>query len=674
MKTTIITVLLCLVWHSTFAQTPNPWETKLQAAKTDTAKLRICINAGEAYVAASSKFDSANYFFQNGLSINNKMGTNKLTSLLFLRLGNLKYRLQNYDQAEVYYEQSQQIALQQNDTTTYRKATSNLISITKKRGFYPSAIKQFLAFERTINNKTHRDSVQRYILYDNLGECYNYLEDKQKYYFYIKKQLSYCQTPYDSIRIYQKKFMWSCAYNNSLDTNSYANVKRLAEKLNLFEENLTLTVNLSDYYIRQKQYDKAIETAQTAIKMAGNKPEQEPNKIYAYENISEAYIGKKQYAEALQYQLKMTDYHEKDVRLKYLAYKQLVIIYVGLGNYKKAYEYSNKITAHEEKVKGDRNKQVVAEIEAEMAAMEKQAQLAKSELNAKVQQALFETEQKQKNIVFGLLALSLGLLVWAFWSFQKQKKLGTLLKQEKQKLETKTQELLETNQTKDKIFAVLSHDLKSPIHDLKTILMLFYSKDISTSKMKELMQSLTMKIETVQGIMTNLLQWSLLELKHQPFSAKTVLISPVLEKVVAQLQTTAQQKQITIETILSPVQIEANPEDVEIIIRNVLYNSIKFTPNGGTIRLRVEEQENQIVVICTDTGIGITKNILDEITHHLPTPKVGTAGETGSGLGLRISTELAQRNKGSIRIESEINKGTEVKIGFPKFSMELQPT
>jgi two-component system, sensor histidine kinase and response regulator len=58
----------------------------------------------------------------------------------------------------------------------------------------------------------------------------------------------------------------------------------------------------------------------------------------------------------------------------------------------------------------------------------------------------------------------------------------------------------------------------------------------------------------------------------------------------------------------------------------------------------------------------------------LPMPKVGTAGETGSGLGLRISTELAQRNNGSISIESEINKGTEVKIGFPKFSKELQPT
>lgn len=668
MKTTLVALLLCLVWQGTFAQSPNPWETKLQAAKTDTAKIRVCYQAADWYTKTESNYDSANFFLQKGHIINNKLGTNKQSAPLFFSFGLLAFYKKDFDKAEFYYKQVQQIALQQHDPINYQKATFSLITIDSKRGFYPSAIKQFLAFERTISNKTHQDSAVRRVLYNYLAECYYYLEEKQKYFLYIKKQLPYCQTPNDSLKVYQKKFIWSSLYNNSLDTNAYANIIRIAEKLNLPGAKITLAVNLSGHYITQKQYDKAIETAQTAIKMAGNKPEQESNKMFGYQNISEAYTGKKQYAEALQYQIKITDYLEKDISLKYISYKNLVTIYANLGNYKKAYEYSNKIAAHEEEVKGDRNKQAVAEIDAEMAAMEKQAQLAKSELNAKVQQARIETEQKQKTIVFGLLVLCLGLLAWAVWSYRKQRQLRQLLEQQNLSLATKTKELTEANQTKDKIFAVLGHDLRSPINELKTILMLFHSRDITPTKMKELIHSLTAKIEVVQEMMNNLLQWSLLELKHQGNAPQMVFANKIIEKVIHQLKASADKKQLSIETSLPAVQILAQEEDLDIIIRNLLSNAIKFTPNGGTIRIEVLEKSDFIEILCTDTGIGIPANTLETTTNAFPIQRKGTAGEVGSGLGLKITKELISKNHGKLLVHSENNQGTAVSIYFSKSS------
>lgn len=713
MKTIITTLLFCLLWHSTLAQTTNPWEKKLQAAKTDTAKLRICINAGD-WFRRKSRNDSANFFLQKGIIINTKIGTNKLSSSLFLSLGNLAWSNRDSDKAEFYYKQCQQVALQQHDPIKHQKATFNLIHITKDRGFYPSAIKQFLAFDRTIGNKTHQDSIVKRTLYSNLAKCYDNLEDKQKYHFYIKKELAYCQTPTDSLSVYQKIFMWNSDYNYSLDTHASSNITRLSEKVNLPEAKIELAVNLSDHYIKQKEYDKAIEMAQAAIKMAGNKPEWEGLKMFGYENIGEAYSEKKQYAEALQYFAKITDYIKKDVRLRYLSYAQLVKVYAGLGDYKKAYEYSSKIAEHEEEVKGNRNKQLVAEIDAEMAAfeakkiaVEKQAQLTESELKAQLQQEHLKTEQQerialelrseleistkekeinlqkneitthktlnklkeerikaekqQKNIVITLLLLSLGLLAWAVWGYRKQRQLKQLLEFQNHSLETKTKELTDANHVKDKIFAVLGHDLQSPINELKAILMLFDSKTITPSKLKEFMMPLANKIESVEGMLNNLLYWSLLELKHQNQNRHLVALNPIIERVLQQLKNNAEAKAINILLELKPTEAVVNEKEIEIVLRNLLSNAIKFTPKNGTILIESIKIGNQASINIKDTGIGLPASFNQNT--HFPESQKGTSGEKGVGLGLKICKELVLKNQGELAFNNTIG-GTTVSLLF----------
>lgn len=648
----------------------NQWEKKLEAAKTDTAKIRICIDAADYYLELKENetYNIANYFLQKGLSINNKIGTNKLTPSLFLRFGLGAWYKMDYDKAEFYFKQMQQFALQQHDTTSHQKATFNLISVSKARGFYPSAIKQYFTFDRMQNNKFRQDSTVMRILFYNMLDCYRNLGDKQKTYFYLQKLIAYSKTPLDSLSMFNEKYFYSSEFNNHIDLNACLNIIRLSEKLNRLHYKTLLIANLSDYYIRQKQYDKAIAIAQSAIKMAKNKPEHVVSVLLSYQNISEAYEGKKQYKKALQYQMKMTDYLEKDTRLKYISYKHLVNIYVHLGNYKKAYEYSNKIAIHEEEVIGSRNKQAVAEIDAENAAMEKQAQLAKSELNAKVQQARIETEQQQKTIVFSLLLLSLGLLLWALWSYNKQRQLKNSLQIQNQKLEdktqaleVKTQELSEANQVKDKIFAVIGHDIQSPVSDLSAITSLFESKDIAPEDVLSLMSPLTVKIKSLQSMLNNLLHWALLELKHQNNNKSLISFKHITEKVIQQLRPNADNKNIDMAINLQDYEMKANADEIEIAIRNIVSNSIKFTPKNGHISLESTINDQQFELKIKDSGVGIA----DEI-HQNPYPisKLGTAGEKGLGLGLRVSKELIKKNGGSIFINSANQNGTTVSFVF----------
>lgn len=646
----------------------NPWETKLQAAKTDTAKIRICGKAATWYTREKKNYDSANYFLQKGLIINNKIGTNKVTPFLFIRFGNLAERINDLDKADFYYKQTQKFALQQKDTNMYQKAIFNLTNILVLRGFYPSAIKQSLALERMLGNKTQQDSLIRDALYSNLAMCYHKLGNKQKSFFYTQKLSQYSRTPYDSLFVFEQKAAFNIEFNNYLDTNAYSNIIRLSEKLDLLQFKLSLFSNLSDYYTKHKQYDKAIAIAQSVIKMAGNKPEYEKDKMFGYQNISEAYIDKKQYKKALQYQMKMTGYLEKDPRLKYLSYKQLVSIYAHLGNYKKAYEYSNKIAIYEEEVNGTRNQQAVAEIDAENAAIEKQAQLAKSELNAKVQQARIETEKQQKTIVIALLLLSLGLLLWALWNYNKQRQLKNALQIQNQKLEdktqaleVKTQELSEANQVKDKIFAVIGHDIQSPVADLSAITSLFESKDIAPEDVLSLMSPLTVKIKSLQSMLNNLLHWALLELKHQNNNKELVSFKDITEKVIQQLKPNADNKNIEMAINLLDYKMEANADEVEIAIRNIVSNSIKFTPNNGHISLESTINNQQFELKIKDSGVGIA----DEILHNsYPISKLGTAGEKGVGLGLRVSKELIKKNGGSIFINSANQNGTTISFVF----------
>jgi two-component system, sensor histidine kinase and response regulator len=112
-----------------------------------------------------------------------------------------------------------------------------------------------------------------------------------------------------------------------------------------------------------------------------------------------------------------------------------------------------------------------------------------------------------------------------------------------------------------------------------------------------------------------------------------------------------------------------------LITRNLIQNAVKFTPHGKSITISVEERENTVDTIIEDTGVGISKNIIDKIINDntfYSTP--GTDAEKGSGLGLMMCLKYAQMQNGKIHIESELNKGTRIVFQIPGKNSLILPT
>jgi signal transduction histidine kinase len=246
--------------------------------------------------------------------------------------------------------------------------------------------------------------------------------------------------------------------------------------------------------------------------------------------------------------------------------------------------------------------------------------------------------------------------------------LSETLSLQKDKIEKQALQLANTNQSKDKLFALLAHDLKSPIANLVNSLELWKNDKVDGFKTTIGRSFLQVyhELENVQLILNNLLQWSSLQLKDSTPHFQVVSLNQLMNFVIKQVETTATEKRITIINNLTESNIWADENQIQIVLRNIISNSLKYTPEDGFIKISSNSSsDNAIALIIRDNGLGISPENLQYIFQY-PISQNGTKGEKGTGIGLSLAKELIEKNGGSIEIKSVLNKGTEVCLNFKK--------
>ena len=246
----------------------------------------------------------------------------------------------------------------------------------------------------------------------------------------------------------------------------------------------------------------------------------------------------------------------------------------------------------------------------------------------------------------------------------------TELKEAEKKLAEANARLEEEVATKDKFFSIISHDLRSPFTAL-----LGYTRMIdddfdsfSREELQEAIKALHSTSENLFELLEGLLTWSRIQRGVLELNPENVNLNEVVNELFELMHPVADKKQIAlINETLPNTMVYADPDMLRGIIRNLVSNSLKFTPEGGTISIKHFAEENVDSITVSDTGIGIDKNNLDKIfridVHHT-TP--GTNNEPGTGLGLILVKELVEKHGGVIEIESEKGKGTNITFTLPK--------
>lgn len=230
--------------------------------------------------------------------------------------------------------------------------------------------------------------------------------------------------------------------------------------------------------------------------------------------------------------------------------------------------------------------------------------------------------------------------------------------------------LRELNASKDRLFSIISHDLRSPFTTLLGYCDLLQSDEFewTVEETREYVRSIDMVARRTYSLIENLLEWSGVQTGRTERQPTTIGLSRIVSDAIEQSRQAAQAKEISLINGLEETRYAlANPDMVASVMRNLLSNAVKFTRPGGAVRVSAREVGDFVEVAVTDNGIGISQEdaaILFRTDAHHTTR--GTANERGTGLGLLLCKELVERNGGEIWLESEAGKGTTVRFTLPK--------
>lgn len=245
--------------------------------------------------------------------------------------------------------------------------------------------------------------------------------------------------------------------------------------------------------------------------------------------------------------------------------------------------------------------------------------------------------------------------------------LGCLVVYHFYKREQKTkQELTQLNATKDKLFAILSHDLRSPVGALENSVMLTNWGALTQEEFVQSTQNLGQAVGHVRTMLDNLLQWSISQMGGIKPIKEQIRLLELLESQIQVLSPASTKKSIQIiNSVPDDAILLADKNHLAVIVRNLLQNAIKFTHSGGNISIKANRHQDKLLVEIRDTGIGMSKERLANLFRlSTSSSKLGTDLEQGTGLGLVLVKELVEANQGSIEVNSEPNQGTLFKLYF----------
>ncbi|MCE0483470.1 MAG: hybrid sensor histidine kinase/response regulator [Methylacidiphilales bacterium] len=234
------------------------------------------------------------------------------------------------------------------------------------------------------------------------------------------------------------------------------------------------------------------------------------------------------------------------------------------------------------------------------------------------------------------------------------------------------QELREINAGKDVFFSVLAHDLKNPMGGMLGLseAMVDTMPPETDATVRDMAVEIRNTARQVGDLLFDLLGWAQMQLGKMEPKPERISILKQIEFAVALVSMAAKAKKIKIENeVREPISIYCDVRMNDTVLRNLLSNAVKFTPAGGTIRISAEKKERELVITVTDSGRGIPPERLPGL-FRLGESKTtfGTLGEKGTGLGLPLSREMVEKNKGRIWAESTPGHGSSFHFTVPLVS------
>ncbi len=572
-------------------------------------------------------------------------------------------------------------------------------------------------------NEFNNDSSGLAVNYSNLSNIYVELGEFNKATNYFYKGLQLARLQGDSATMADINNNLARLYSNLGDQEKA--VSHLRSSLELYrkigeEDVLTDYNNLGISYEKMGQPDSALYFYKACIKLA-DQAHQKPSRFYALSNMVSYFLKIDAIDSARFYldqalndpQLKEYDnfyltFGIRDVRVlaregkvdealdKGLFFMEMARNYSRLqdmvdlasslhqlyalkGDYKTAYSYLLEHSMFNDSLLSQSNIAELAKLEERY-----QYQIERERIESNHQAEIRDQELKRFWVYWFLGGL--GILTVAFaWNAYTRRARNIVLREKNQRIEKQHREIQEQeaelrdqkqslemlNAFKDRILAVMAHDLKSPLNSLQGL--------IDLSNMEEgqdpqiiigFMRKLSSEVVILRQSIENLLHWARLQIGIAENNKKErIAVATALTQVIDLFTGLAKNKNIEIVQDLKEgdLQLKADAEIVRIVLRNFISNALKFNPEGSSIFITGERKEQCYCFRVRDQGPGLRDSQREEMFSEMMNPSVGTAKEMGTGLGLFLCSEFVRANGGKIGVESEAGEGSTFWFSLPIF-------
>lgn len=416
--------------------------------------------------------------------------------------------------------------------------------------------------------------------------------------------------------------------------------------------------NLGLCYLYLKKYDKAEYHLVRSAKIQ----EEEKDTIAlvsGYGDIANLYYWQYKDDLAIPYFIKAYELAKttNDFASKKTTAKNMAVVEENRKNYAAAITYRKEYEKWNDSLNDQNKIWEVAKIEKKHAVEQKQKEVNILETENKLKEA------ERNKLLYSAIGLVILLLAGSYFYREK-------IKTNKIILEQKTA-LDELNATKDKLFSIVSHDLRSSVNALKTSNTKLF-ENLETQDLEELETHLQQNGAIVNGaynLLDNLLHWALLQTQQGYFEITSMRLFFIVEQVAYNYNPLFVEKNIHFENKVSKKDmIDADQESLKIILRNLIDNAIKFSEPSDTITIYSENNDsNYCNLIIEDTGIGMSEATRLELLKesHLLSKKENE-NIIGTGLGMQLCKQMIRKNNGKFTIESELGKGTKMIVSLPK--------
>jgi len=639
---------------SVFAQSEINKDSLLTAINSNTEDSVNVINLNKlAKYYFYKNTDSSLLFSKRALNLSEKISYKRGIALSYKNIGITNYIAGNYEKSLNYLYKSLTIYEKLNDLLSIGQVYKNIGIVH----FYQKDFRKSLSFNKKTLKifKTKNNYKETAGIYNNIGLIYTEFNQPDSAQFFFEKTIEIAKKTKD--RKLEIRALGNSArillikgeYKKSIEKNL-----KILEITDTINDKASLSVTYSNialaYFISaqnetnkskknrlinnaEKYYKKALKTA--------NEVNSNIFRSYAIGGLKEVYQEKKEYKTALKY-------FEKYCNIKDSMFNN---------------EKSSTIADIELKYKNEKKQLLIKSLQKE-------------------KQANKTIIYKQNIIILSVtvgIIITVVLLIFMLYLFREKNKALKLLDKKNKtiikhriKLSEVVFELKKSNKAKNKLFSIIAHDLKSPfqaIIGLSELLSENYT-NYDDNKRKKFIKLIHESSLNAFNLLTNLFFWANSQIKKTKLAPQRINLKEMVSLVTNDNIATASKKDIQIiNTVKEDEIIFADKEMVSIVLRNLISNSIKFTPHKGKITISSKQSKNKefTEVSVSDTGVGISKKHQKNIFKHYKNKSTyGTDNEQGTGLGLSICKEFIRKNKGEIWVESKPGEGSTFTFTIPK--------